>query len=184
MNIKNTFIKQQGAVLIVSLIILLVMTLIGVTAMQTTTMEERMAGNMRDQNFAFQAAEIALRDAEDFIEQIATTGGFNGTDGLHGLADTEPDYTDSATWSSATSSRAYSTDTPAPDIDGIQTQPRYFIKIISSVAPASGGSKNIGGMNKESNGVNTTTFRITARGTGQSNDSRVMLREYYARKVN
>ncbi len=160
---KNIPVRQKGAVLIVSLIILLVMTMIGVTAMQTTTMEERMAGNMRDQNFAFQAAEIALRDAEDFIEGLVNTSSFNGTDGLHGLADTEPDYATSATWSSSTSSRAYGTDTGAPAVNGVQTQPRYFIKIVS----VSGG----------------TTFRITARGTGQSNDSQVLLRAYYARSL-
>lgn len=160
----NIPVRQKGAVLIVSMIILLVMTMIGVTAMQTTTMEERMAGNMRDQNFAFQAAEVALRDAEDFIEGIINTSGFNGTEGLHGLADTEPDYANSATWSSTVSSRAYGTDTGAPAVNGVQTQPRYFIKIIS----VSGG---------------TTTFRITARGTGQSNDSQVLLRVYYARSL-
>lgn len=58
---------QHGAALIVSLLILLVMTLIGVTAMQTTVMEERMAGNLRNSNLAQQAAEAALREAENLI---------------------------------------------------------------------------------------------------------------------
>ena len=56
--------SQSGAVLIVSLIMLLLLTLIGVTAMQTTSLEEKMAGNLRDKNLAFQAAESALRAAE------------------------------------------------------------------------------------------------------------------------
>lgn len=38
------------------------MTLIGTTAMQGTH-QQRMAGNMRDRNLAFQAAEAALREA-------------------------------------------------------------------------------------------------------------------------
>ena len=36
----------------------------GITAMQVTRMEERMAGNSRDVNLAFQGAEAGLRDSE------------------------------------------------------------------------------------------------------------------------
>lgn len=55
---------QSGAVLIVSLVMLLLLTLIGTTGMQTTSLEERMVGNMRDQNNAFQMAEEVLRFGE------------------------------------------------------------------------------------------------------------------------
>jgi len=55
---------QEGAALITSLLILLVMTIIGVTAMQRGNIEEKMAGNLRDRNLAFQAAETALRAGE------------------------------------------------------------------------------------------------------------------------
>ena len=44
---------QRGSVLIVSLILLLILTLVGVTAMNMTSMEERMAGNYRDHQLAF-----------------------------------------------------------------------------------------------------------------------------------
>lgn len=63
----NTGARQTGAVLIVSLLLLLVMTLIGVTAMRTTALEERMAGGMLDRTRAFQAAESASRAAELYI---------------------------------------------------------------------------------------------------------------------
>ncbi|MEX0733433.1 MAG: PilX N-terminal domain-containing pilus assembly protein [Steroidobacteraceae bacterium] len=56
---------QQGAILVISLILLLVMTVLGLAAMQVTRMEERMAGNLRDVNIAFQGAEAGLRDAEN-----------------------------------------------------------------------------------------------------------------------
>lgn len=56
--------KQYGAVLIVSMLILLVMTIIGLAGMQVTSLEEKMTGNMRDRNLAFQAAESALRAGE------------------------------------------------------------------------------------------------------------------------
>jgi type IV pilus assembly protein PilX len=50
--------------LVVALIMLLVMTVLGITAMRVTRMEERMAGNSRDVNLAFQGAEAGLRDSE------------------------------------------------------------------------------------------------------------------------
>lgn len=60
---------QRGIVLVTSLIFLLVLTLIGVTAMQGTTMQERMSGNMQDRNVAFQAAEVALRAGEGWLQE-------------------------------------------------------------------------------------------------------------------
>jgi type IV pilus assembly protein PilX len=55
---------QKGAVLIIGLIMLLVVTMIGLTAMQTSTQQERMAGNLHDRNLATQAAEATARVAE------------------------------------------------------------------------------------------------------------------------
>ena len=57
--------RERGAVLVVALLMLLVMTVLGVTAMNMSRMEERMAGNSRDINLAFQGAEAGLRDAEE-----------------------------------------------------------------------------------------------------------------------
>ena len=56
--------QQRGAVLIVSLLLLLVMTLLGLGASQSTRMQERMAGNQRDLELALQGSEAALRAAE------------------------------------------------------------------------------------------------------------------------
>ncbi len=61
---------QAGVVLVVSLIILLLLTIIGLSAMQTTALEERMAGNLRDKDLAFQVAESALRAAELSVQTI------------------------------------------------------------------------------------------------------------------
>lgn len=62
--------RQQGAVLVTSMLLLLVLTIIGVTAMQMSRMQERMAGNTRDVNLAFQASEAALRSGESYIRQL------------------------------------------------------------------------------------------------------------------
>lgn len=59
--------KQQGAVLIVALIILLLLTIIGLSSMRGTVLQENMAGNMRDSNLALQASEAALRKGEQIV---------------------------------------------------------------------------------------------------------------------
>ena len=52
--------RQSGAVLIVAMIILVILTLLGVTAMNTTLLQERIASNTQEQVHAFQAAETGL----------------------------------------------------------------------------------------------------------------------------
>jgi type IV pilus assembly protein PilX len=70
---------QTGSALFISLIILVLMTLIGSTATQTTVLEEKMAGNNREQNKAFQAAEGGLRDGElDIKDNIYSITDFTG----------------------------------------------------------------------------------------------------------
>ena len=59
---------QTGAVLVVALLFLLVMTLLGVASMRGTALQERMAGNQRDRNLALQAAETALRAGEEWLD--------------------------------------------------------------------------------------------------------------------
>ena len=70
-NALNHRSKQQGAALVVSLIILVVLTIIGITAMRTSTLEERMSGNMQDTLKAFSAAESALDRA--FSDEMGLT---------------------------------------------------------------------------------------------------------------
>ncbi len=53
--------KQQGAVLFVSLMILLVLTLIGVSSLNGSLMEEKMAANAQTSTTVFQGAESAIK---------------------------------------------------------------------------------------------------------------------------
>ena len=57
----------SGAVLILGLVVLLVITMLGITGMRTTVMQERMAGNLRHNNTALQAAEAALQAGLAYI---------------------------------------------------------------------------------------------------------------------
>ena len=54
---------QRGAVLIVSLILLAVLTLLGLSTMSTTSLEEKMAANTQESTRAFQIAETGLARA-------------------------------------------------------------------------------------------------------------------------
>lgn len=60
--------KQSGSALIICLIFLLLLTMMGVGAMQSATMQEKMVGNAVDENRAFQYAEGALRAGEAYVQ--------------------------------------------------------------------------------------------------------------------
>lgn len=60
--------RQRGAALTIGLILLVLLTLIGVTTMRSSSLETSMSGHATDCNVAFQAAEAALRAAELFLE--------------------------------------------------------------------------------------------------------------------
>lgn len=52
--------QQKGAALIVGLVLLLVLTVLGVSGMNMATLELTMAGNAQAQQMAFQAAETGI----------------------------------------------------------------------------------------------------------------------------
>ena len=59
--------KQHGAVLMVSLVMLFVLTIAGIATLSTTVRQERMAFSDRESQLATQTAEMALRDGEIWI---------------------------------------------------------------------------------------------------------------------
>lgn len=69
---RNVARSEQGFVLPISLIFLVVMTLLAITAIRKATMDEKVGGNLRAQEAAFQAAEKALRFCERSI--VLATG--------------------------------------------------------------------------------------------------------------
>lgn len=66
----KTITAQRGASLVVSLILLLVLTILGIVGMSTATLELAMAGNMQYQNSAFEAAD-SIVEAEMVRDDIA-----------------------------------------------------------------------------------------------------------------
>ncbi|MCV6637848.1 pilus assembly PilX N-terminal domain-containing protein [Candidatus Albibeggiatoa sp. nov. NOAA] len=51
---------QQGAVLIVSLMLLVILTMLGISTMESTKLQTRMAANMVEYNYAFQVGEVGI----------------------------------------------------------------------------------------------------------------------------
>ncbi|MGS2717979.1 pilus assembly PilX family protein [Eionea flava] len=177
--------RQQGVVLIVSLVMLLVMTVAGVTTMTGATLQERIAGNQRQQIVARVNAERVLRQAEVFLNGLSVAGSFGDNqlsanfaavdDGLYftepvvGGGITQPlGFTrqDSAQWTALNSALANN--------DNNNPIGRYTIEYmgISTFSRDSvgspegfGGSNNYDDSNRQQDGADgRKVFRITAMG--------------------
>ncbi len=159
----------------VSLVILLVMTLIGITSMSTTIQEEKMAGGVRNQNLAFQAAEAALRDGEVWIgaqNPVPNAVSVCGSPpcqivDLGSLGDLT---TKNDTWWN-NNAREYGT-TGTQEITGVSGDPRYVVEYRTF--------QNTGGLDV---GINPPQgriyYRLTARGTGGNVTTEAILQSHY-----
>jgi type IV pilus assembly protein PilX len=63
--------RQNGFVLVTSLIFLVVITLLAVSAINSSTLQERMASNQREKSRARQASDAALRRGELLLQDAA-----------------------------------------------------------------------------------------------------------------
>lgn len=200
--------RQQGVVLITGLILLVLLTIIGVTASRSTLLEERMAGNMKDQNVAFQSAEAALRVAENYlngaslgnfvIDTNASTLAKDPTGLYSATMSTSSERWEQAVWDDG-GSVAYprtpddltvATITPA----GAAAPPRYIIEDMSNALKCTTGSTSSCALNpvelfKDKGGSmgglgpvsEAGVFRVTARGVGTSANTVVFVQSYYFR---
>ncbi len=166
--------SQRGAVLIVALVFMLILTIVGVAAMSNATLQERMAGNSKDVNIAFQAAEAAIREAEDSLGAISAAG-FIGKDGLY-LSCPDPDddrqECNVPDWQDEKSSGWIVMNDAVPDVS---RQPEYVIEQISAIddpdAPLDADKKvTLKGY-----------YRVIARGFGLNDRSMVVLVTTYKR---
>lgn len=183
--------RQRGIALVMALVFLLLLTLMGIAALNTTSLEEKMAGNVKDRNLAFQAAESALILAENWIYTRISKPYFpNNSIGLYlpdsGIAG-DPDGVanwDENIWDGinvvtypctpGTSSGC------GTKLGKVNNQPKYIIEDIDEV-PESGGSL-VQETKYKSKG--TTILRITARGTGGTDAAVVMVQSTYSREFN
>lgn len=86
---RQLFFHQQGAVLIVSLMLLVILTMLGISSMESTKLQTRMAANMVEYNYAFQVGEVGIEiprnyndiDVQNMIDEknipVALVSGIN-----------------------------------------------------------------------------------------------------------
>lgn len=173
--------QQRGSVLAISLLILVVLTIVGVSGMTTSSLEEKMAGNFRDRQIAFQAAETTIAYAEEFVRtSINSAAAFNSSQGFYKeyQGPTWQDATDPKWWT-ATKSRTME-DLTVPEV---KTQPRFTIEFRGDIGQNEGTDVNMGGYGDSSGGGKISSFRVTARATGLSDNTVVILQSYYGKRL-
>lgn len=171
--------KQSGVVLFISLVMLLILTVLGLSSVQTTTLQERMARNARDTNLAFQAAESAVKDAERLIETFTslvsfTSGGANGA-GFY----FEGDYDATTNWAGRNwmSGDGYIEGTV---IDGVAEPPKFIIEHLKTVV-SDNDTLNLDNIGQDSGSGRAQIFRVTVYGTGGSSSAHVMIQSTYGK---
>ena len=71
---SSTRLAQSGVSLVIVMIFLVILSGLAISAMQGSTFSARIAGNESDRTLAFQAAEAALKDAENDIRGRLSDG--------------------------------------------------------------------------------------------------------------
>jgi len=175
--------KQEGIVLFMSLVMLLLLTALGVSSIQTTSLQQRMARNSNDSNLAFQAAESALRDAEDLLEGLNSLGDFEDVNGeANGYYFEEepgvpPNWKELADWTANTGFRVSET-----VITGVSVQPKYIVEHVKTVI-SDADALNLDNIGQDTGSGRTQIFRVTARGTGGTAAAEVMIQGTYGKRL-
>jgi type IV pilus assembly protein PilX len=173
--------RTPGAVLIVVLALLLGTTLLAVASFQNATLGERMAGNTRDRQVAFQAAETALRDAETMLRdnsvgpfQPLHESAFNTScsNALCRSTATSPLWSQlsEADWSSA-KTFAFGAASGAAALTGLASAPRYSVEYQGTAQPIEPGKPCV------------ALFLLTVRAAGAAATTNVMLQSVYRLRV-
>jgi type IV pilus assembly protein PilX len=144
--------RQRGITLVVTLIILLLITIVGVSSMRGNLLQEQMAGNSRDRGKALQAAEAAAKRCLEQVNDASYPAAKVQTPAAVGT----PQLWDvDANWAAASTV----SEPVALANAGLAQAPRCIVEALGA------GSGN---------------FRVTARAVGGSNDSVVILQATYS----
>jgi type IV pilus assembly protein PilX len=179
--------RQRGVVLFVALILLVILSLLGVTAARLQTSEERMARNEDNRQMGAQAAEAALRNAEVNLAGGALTAFSANTAGQYVLdwtVGSQATLMTAADWINPLKAISYS----APTTPGVTAGPAL------SALPAAARSPTyiveqlpaviISGQNLACTGYgcptgNITVYRVTATGTGADQSTTTTVQSVY-----
>jgi type IV pilus assembly protein PilX len=184
----STHHHQRGTALVTSLLLLLILTVVGVTAMQVTRMQERMAGNTRDLNMAFQGAEAGLRNGEDMIAAeafapapsagVCTTSPCKFWD-ANASAVANPETKNDTWWQGGTPTQYQANlnfTTPTNEMTDLAHDPYFVVEYVTEITdPLSVGSGD---------GPPSSRFfyQVTAASPGASANATTVLQSTYARR--
>ena len=170
--------SQQGFALVVALLLLLVLAILGSSAVSNNIMQERMAGNTRSRDLALQAAEAALKDAEKNLVTLRTLK-FDGT--VAGLKPYDPEAeNDADTWRKASSWASYRSPSLIQALNQVAEDPRYIVEqmdvtatdpIVTPCKTCPCGSPPVAGC--------AENYRVTARGVGGEASAIVVLQAQF-----
>ena len=171
--------KQSGVVLFVALILLLILSMIGVTVARMQTVEERMARNETSQQLAAQAAEAALRNAETTLLSVNPSQFANNSGGFYFINQandgTPVSQLPALDWTVLANTAPYS----GPAMTNVPLavqQPRIVVEELPWVSP-SGESLDGSGSGA---GAAPDLFRVTVQAKNADGTPSIMLQIIYA----
>ena len=186
--LPTTNAPQEGFVLIVGLVILGLLTMLALSSMRDTTMQEKMAGASRDSGLAFQAAESALRDAENCITGTTDGCAFDDVANDAHFAQDDAAFPKHNTLFDANTWVAYDPPGAPTPLEGVPSKKKgdatdgvnYIIRQASTVGGGAGGAEiGLGGYGDSAATESQAIYEITARGAGASGAGQSVLRVYY-----
>ena len=179
--------NQRGLSLVTTLLFMVAALVLGVSVMGVNVMQERMLGNAKDRDLAFQVAEAALRDAELDIAMNITAGSAFSPVCAAGLCipptqravvSPLPVHQQAGfSWAPADGMvRRYGQFTALPPILGVISPPVYVVENLGvlGLVPGDGGLDLLG--------TPRAAFRITARAYGARAETVVMLQSIFFRQ--
>jgi len=171
---------QQGAVLVVALVFLLLLTILAISASQSSLLQERMAGGLRNAQLAEWSAENTLRGAEWKLFTGDTSVTCYNSSTASAVSSTVTNFRDSSTWIT-TGATEYegegvsmdytdpSTSSTALQTAKLAENPWYMIEYLGQdLAPGSTTSRATEAGSSSSSTAKFYIYRITARATGGS----------------
>jgi type IV pilus assembly protein PilX len=175
--------QQNGAVLVVSLIILLVLTVVVLSANRGVVIQERMTSAIRESTMVFQAAESGLVHAEQQILLINTKADLDGKIGTAGFYDEGAgpvNYLDKAgLW------EAQGTTLDAPNVGSGYTA-KYFIENLGQIKTEATDNVTLAGEGLAANSPPEVTgyaFRIVVRAQGADGTPVRLVSGYFTKDV-
>ena len=170
--------KESGAVLIVSLIILIALTLFVLSGTHTVMMQEKMTSAVRDMHVSLEIAESGIVDAEAYVDGLVDTTGFSngGTNGLYSEGNGPSDLFADTTWEAGVVRSSLT------DVSGGGVKANYFIEYMGKRTVSVGNPSVAIGENSSSTS-SVDIFKIVSRSAGRSGNTERIIVTYYAKNL-